>query len=372
MEHKALPLHAHLASLPVYQPGRPLEEVARELGIPFDRVTKLASNENPLGPSPKAVMAMQKAAESAHLYPDGNAYYLKEKLAALHQLEPSQIILSNGSNELIEWIGHVLLDNRSNIVVSQYCFAIYPIVAAMFGAQSKIVPATDFGHDLEGMLQAVDASTKAVFVANPNNPTGTLVNAAALRTFVSQIPSHVLVVLDEAYVEYLEDAADFVEVVRSGAISNLLLMRTFSKIYGLAGCRLGYGMASASLVAAMEKVRQPFNANSMAQSGALAALDDQEHLERSRQVNREGLTQLQEGFLAMGLSFVPSSANFVLVKVGQGKEVFQAMQRQGIIVRPMDGYQLPSWVRVSVGTQAQNQRFLEKLSGVLEGSAQRC
>ena len=197
-------------------------------------------------------------------------------------------------------------------------------------------------------------------------------NAEALRTFVSQIPSHVLVVLDEAYVEYLEDAADFVEVVRSGAIPNLLLMRTFSKIYGLAGCRLGYGMAPTSLVAAMEKVRQPFNANSMAQSGALAALDDQEHLERSRQVNREGLTQLQEGFLAMGLSFVPSSANFVLVKVGQGKEVFQALQRQGIIVRPMEGYQLPSWVRVSVGTQAQNQRFLEKLSGVLEGSAQGC
>ena len=290
----------------------------------------------------------------------------------MHQLEPSQIILRNESNELIEWIGHVLLDNRSNIVVSQYCFAIYPIVAAMFGAQSKIVPATDFGHDLEGMLQAVDASTKAVFVANPNNPTGTLVNAEALRTFVSQIPSHVLVVLDEAYVEYLEDAADFVEVVRSGAIPNLLLMRTFSKIYGLAGCRLGYGMAPTSLVAAMEKVRQPFNANSMAQSGALAALDDQKHMELSRQVNREGLTQLQEGFLAMGLSFVPSSANFVLVKVGQGKEVFQALQRQGIIVRPMDGYQLPSWVRVSVGTQAQNQRFLENLSGVLERSAQRC
>ncbi len=365
METKSIRLHSHLLSLPVYQPGRPLEEVARELGLPFEQIIKLASNENPLGPSPKAVEAMKEALDCCHLYPDGNAYYLKEKLASKLGVLPANIILSNGSNELIEWVGHTVLDSESNIVVSQYCFAIYPLVARMFGASVKTVAARNHSHDLKGMLNQIDGATKAVFIANPNNPTGTMVTHEELNQFLEAVPSEVLVVMDEAYIEYLEHPIDLISDIQSDRYSNLLVMRTFSKIYGLAGLRLGYGVAPRHIIGAMEKVRQPFNANALAQAGALAALDDQEYIRQSRELNRQGVTQLQDGFTELGLEFVPSFANFVLVRVGEGMKTFARMQEQGVIVRPMDAYQLPEWIRISAGTREQNAKCLTVLRQVL-------
>ena len=356
-----LPILDHLKALATYQPGRPIEEVARELKIPFNDVIKLASNENPLGPSPRAIKAMQDAVPSVHLYPDGNVFYLKNKMANYLDISPKSLVFGNGSNELIEWIGHVLLRENSNIVVSQYCFAIYPIVAAMFGAQTKTVSANHYGHDLNAMAEAVDQNTRVVFVANPNNPTGTLASKGAVTDFLARIPDDVLIVMDEAYFEYLSDPTDLLPLIRSGKKPNLLLMRTFSKIYGLSGLRIGYGVGSPELIQRMEKVRQPFNVNAIAQAGALAALDDQEHVDRTRLNNAEGVEFFQKAFVKMGLEHVPSHANFVLVKVGDGKQVFDYLQKNGVITRPMAGYQLPEWLRISVGLAKENQRCLDVL-----------
>ncbi len=356
-----LPILDHLKALATYQPGRPIEEVARELKIPFNDVIKLASNENPLGPSPKAIKAMQDAVPSVHLYPDGNVFYLKNKMANHLDISPESLVFGNGSNELIEWIGHVLLRENSNIVVSQYCFAIYPIIAAMFGAQIKTVSANHYGHDLNAMAETVDQRTRVVFVANPNNPTGTLASKGAVTDFLARIPDDVLIVMDEAYFEYLPDPTDLLPLIRSGKKPNLLLMRTFSKIYGLSGLRIGYGVGSPELIQRMEKVRQPFNVNAIAQAGALAALDDQEHVDRTRLNNAEGVEFFQKAFVQMGLEHVPSYANFVLVKVGDGKHVFDYLQKNGVITRPMAGYQLPEWLRISVGLAKENQRCLDVL-----------
>ncbi len=363
-----LPIHKHLESLPTYQPGRPIEEVARELDIPFEDVIKLASNENPLGPSPKAVKAMMDAIPSVHLYPDGNVFYLKNRMAEHLELTPDSLIFGNGSNELIEWIGHVLLDSDSNIVVSQYSFAIYQIIAAMFGSRTKIIPARNYGHDLEAMAEAVDNQTKVVFVANPNNPTGTLASNNEIRSFLDAIPDHVLIVMDEAYFEYLADPIDLVPMIRERFKPNLLLLRTFSKIYGLSGLRVGYGIGDPQLIQSMQKVRQPFNVNALAQAGALAALNDQEHVEKTRNLNAEGVSFFQARFEEMGLEYVPSYANFVLVKVGDGKKVFESLQSQGIITRPMAGYQLPEWLRISIGSMKENQRCIQGLKSTLSGN----
>ncbi len=362
----SLPFNSFLKTLPTYQPGRPIEEVARELGLPVDSIIKVASNENPFGPSPLAVAAMQKALAGVNLYPDGNAFYLKRKLAAKVGVEPANLVLGNGSNELIEFAAHALLGPGTNVVVSQYCFAIYPIVARMFGAEVVTVPAKHYGHDLAAMLRAITDQTRIVFVANPNNPTGTLAAREELVKFVNDIPDHVLLAMDEAYGEFLDEPVDLAPLVRLGARKNLLLMRTFSKIYGLAGLRIGYGIADAELVAALEKVRQPFNANLLAQTAAMAALDDEEHVRKTRANNRAGLEFFAEAFRALELEFVPSWANFILVRVGQGQKVFETMQRLGVIVRPMGGYQLPEWLRISVGTPAENRRCLEALKKTLD------
>lgn len=361
----SLPLNPALAQLPVYLPGRPIEEVARELGLPPAGIIKLASNENPLGPSPKALAAMQRILPHLHLYPDGSAFYLKQRLAERLGLRPENLVLGNGSNEIIEFVGHALLRPGAEIVVSQYCFAIYPIIAKMMGAGVITVPARDYGHDLAAMQRAITPQTAAIFVANPNNPTGTLVSREELQTFVEAIPSHVLCVLDEAYLEFLDNPADFLPAIRSGARSNLLLMRTFSKIYGLAGLRLGYGVAGPELVATLEKVRQPFNINSLAQAAALAALDDAEHLTATRQNNRAGLDWFAAELGRRNVGYVPSAANFLLVKVGDGQRVFQAMQRSGVITRPMAGYGLPEFIRISVGTPGENERCLRALEAAL-------
>lgn len=359
------PTNPTLANLPVYQPGRPIEEVARELGLPVDTIIKLASNENPLGPSRLAAAAMRKALGQVNLYPDGNAFYLKEKLATKMGVAPGNLILGNGSNEIIEFLGHALISPGDEVVVSQYCFAVYPIVTALFGGKLTVVPAKAYGHDLPAMLAAITPRTRIVFVANPNNPTGTTVTAAELEQFVKAVPPHVVIALDEAYIEFLDKPIDLIGNVRDGGQSNLLLMRTFSKIYGLAGIRLGYGIGNPDLIAQLEKIRQPFNINLVAQAGALAALDDTTHVEKTRRINSRGLKFYSRGFRRLGLEFVPSQANFILVRVGEGQRVFDGLQKLGVIVRPMGGYQLPEWIRISVGTPKENQRCLTALANVL-------
>ena len=355
-----------LRELVSYEPGKPIEEVARELGLNPDEIVKLASNENPLGPSPLALAAMQKTLATLHLYPDGNAFYLKQKLAEKVGVAPANLVLGNGSNEIIEFVGHAYFAPGVDVVVSQFCFAIYPLVAKMFGANLVTVPAKNHGHDLPAMLRAITPQTRVVFVANPNNPTGTLVPREEVIAFVNEIPDHVLLVMDEAYLEFLEDPADLASLVRLGVRPNLLLMRTFSKIYGLAGLRIGYGIGHPDLISALEKIRQPFNINSLAQAGALAALDDQEYVRRTRANNLAGLQFFQRAFRALKLEYVPSAANFILVRVGRGQAVFAAMQKQGVIARPMDGYQLGEWLRISVGTPGENERCLSALKSALD------
>lgn len=355
----------NLAAVPVYEPGRPIEEVARELGLPADDIIKLASNENPLGPSRLAVRAMRKALAQVNLYPDGNAFYLKQKLAAKLGVTPAHLILGNGSNEVIEFIGHVLISLGAEVIVSQYCFAVYPMITALLGGKLTVVPAKNYGHDLDAMLAAITPNTRVVFVANPNNPTGTSVSPEDLAQFVAAVPNNVVIALDEAYLEFLDKPFDLVPQIRDGRKPNLLLMRTFSKIYGLAGLRIGYGIGHPDLIAEFEKVRQPFNVNAIAQAGALAALDDTAHAEKTRLKNSRGLRFYARAFRKLGLQFIPSLANFVLVRVGDGQRVFNELQRLGVIVRPMGGYQLPEWVRISVGTPNENKRCLAALKTAL-------
>jgi histidinol-phosphate aminotransferase len=369
-----------LENLPVYQPGRPIEEVARELGLDPGGIIKLASNENPLGPSRLGLAAMRQALASVNLYPDGNAFYLKQKLAAKLGVTPANLILGNGSNEVIEMVGHALLGGEgaaatppgdggvaatAEVVVSQYCFAVYPIVTALFGAKLVVVPAKNHAHDLDAMLAAITPNTRIVFVANPNNPTGTTAGPEELMRFVKAVPPHVLLALDEAYIEFLDKSLDLLPEIRSGAMPNLLLMRTFSKIYGLAGLRIGYGVGHPDFIAALEKIRQPFNINLVAQAGALAALDDVKHVEKTRKINSRGLKLYAKSFRKFGLEFIPSQANFILVRVGDGQRVFVELQKLGVIVRPMGGYQLPEWIRISIGTPKENKRCLEALKTVL-------
>ncbi|MEY2428577.1 MAG: histidinol-phosphate aminotransferase, partial [Verrucomicrobiota bacterium] len=353
-----------LAHLPVYQPGRPIEEVARELHLPPEDIIKLASNENPLGPSRAALKAMRKALDDVNLYPDGPAFYLREKLAAKLDLLPANFILGNGSNEIIEFLGHALLSQPSSVpevIVSQYCFAVYPIVTALFGAKLVVVPAKNYAHDLDGMLAAITPNTRLIFVANPNNPTGTIVRREDLVRFVTTVPENVVLAMDEAYIEFLDGAPDLLPEIRTSRKPNLILMRTFSKIYGLAGLRVGYGIGHPDFIAELEKVRQPFNLNALAQAGALAALDDSAHAERTRRLTTGGLRLYARTFKKLGLEFIPSSANFILVRVGDGQRVFNEMQKLGVIVRPMAGYQLPEWIRISIGTPKESTRCLEAL-----------
>ncbi|HMP84711.1 MAG TPA: histidinol-phosphate transaminase, partial [Verrucomicrobiota bacterium] len=300
-----------------------------------------------------------------HLYPDGNAFYLKQKLAAKLHVEPSNLILGNGSNEIIEFVGHAYMGPGVDVVVSQYCFAVYPLITQLFGANLVSVPAKNHAHDIPAMLKAITPQTRVVFVANPNNPTGTLASREEIIRLVNDVPDHVLLVMDEAYIEFLNDPVDLIPLVRQGVRQNLLLMRTFSKIFGLAGLRLGYGIGNPDLVAMLEKVRQPFNINSIAQAGAIAALDDVEHMERTRANNAAGLRFFGDSFRKLGLEYVPSAANFILVRVGEGQRVFEAMQKKGVITRPMGGYQLPEWIRISIGTTTENERCLAALKKAL-------
>ncbi len=358
-------LNSSLADVPVYVPGRPIEDVAREIGLAPESIIKLASNENPLGPSPAALKAMAHVLANLHLYPDGNAFHLKTKLAAKLGLSTGNLILGNGSNEIIEFLGHALIAPGTDVVVSQYCFAVYPIVTKLLGGNLIVVPAQNFGHDLPAMLAAITPRTRVVFVANPNNPTGTFATDEAVLNFIKSVPPNVVIAMDEAYIEFLEKPLNLISQIVSGARPNLVIMRTFSKIFGLAGLRLGYGIAHPELIAGLEKVRQPFNINSIAQAGALAALDDADHIAKTRANNLAGLNYLRGEFTKMSLETIPSSANFIVVRVGEGSRVVGELQKRGVIVRPLAGYQLPEWIRISVGTQAENERFIQALKQVV-------
>lgn len=355
----------YVARLSTYQPGRPIEEVARELGFDPREVIKLASNENALGPSPLALAAMRDLAGRMHLYPDGDCFYLKQALARKLGVREDQLFLGHGSNEIIALLGHIYLEKGTNLVASCQAFVVYKLVASLYEAGCVEVPMRDFTHDLDAMLAAITPATRLVFIANPNNPTGTVVDPAALDRFIAALPPQAVCVIDEAYIELLppEKRPDSIAQVRAGR--PVFVLRTFSKAYGLAGLRIGYAIAPPEGVALLNRVRQPFNVNAMAQAAALAALEDDAFVVRTRQMTLDGLAYLAGEFGRMGLPFVPSSANFVLVKTGRGREVCAALQARKVIVRPVDPYGLPDHVRVTVGTQAENEAFVAALQDVL-------
>ena len=355
--------NSQLRDLAVYEPGKPIEETARELGADAASIIKLASNENPLGPSPKALAAMRGALESSHLYPDGGGYYLREALAASLGFSRDHIILGSGSNEIIEFLGHAFLDRGDDVITSEHAFIAYKLVAAVFGARTIEVPSPDLRHDLDAMLAAVTPKTRLIFVANPNNPTGTLASQNEIDRFIERVPENVVVVFDEAYFEYLDHPPDTLRFVR--ADRNVAVLRTFSKIQGLASLRIGYGIAPPGLIQVLQKTRQPFNVSGIAQAAALAGLGDDEHRRETKRVTDEGRAYLQEQFKAMNLTFVPSVANFVLVKVGDGAGTFRKLLERQIIVRALKGYNLPEWIRISIGTMEQNRKCIAALREVL-------
>lgn len=347
---------------PVYEPGRPIGEVARELGLDPAGIIKLASNENPFGPSPKALAAATEALKHGELYPDGGCFVLRNKLAARLGLEPAQLVIGNGSNELLELLGHVFLRPGDEVVMGTPAFIVYKLVALLFGARPVEVPLVNHRHDLSALAAAVTPRTKLVFVPSPNNPTGTANTEAELVAFVRGLPGHVVFVFDEAYAEFLDKAPDLRPLIAEGR--KVICLRTFSKIYGLAALRVGYGYASAELAGLLNRVRQPFNVNAIGQAAAAAALDDAEFVTGCVRANREGLAALEAGLRAQGREFVPSVGNFILVKVGAGAAVTAELQRRGVIVRPVGGYGLPEWIRVTVGAPAQNERFLRELGSL--------
>ena len=356
----------YIRSLIPYEPGKPIEEVEREYGIANS--VKLASNENPLGPSPKAVAAIRAKLDQLHLYPDGDCFYLKDGLAKKLGIAPDRLIFGNGSNEIIELAARTFLRVGDEAVMSEQAFVVYQLIVQAVGAQSKQVPLNNYTHDLEAIANAVSARTRMVFLANPNNPTGTIFRRAAWEKFLAKVAPEVLLIVDEAYFEYVEDGdyPDSLKYHESGRA--MLTLRTFSKLYGLAGLRIGYGVAPAELIAMMQRVRQPFNVNAAAQWAALAALGDADHVERSLTVNRQGRDFLQGEFTRLGLAFVPSHGNFVLVRVGKGQEIFKQLLSQGVIVRPMGGYRFPEHIRVTVGTLDENRKFIEALHKVMRNS----
>ncbi len=357
-------LNPGIAGITPYEPGRPVEDVAREMGIAPESISKLASNENPLGTSPKALQAIQDKMGESFRYPDGGAYYLREKLAARYGVGKDCVALGAGSNEILEFIGHCFMGSGRSIVVSAHAFVIYKLIARMFDTRVIEVPSRGLGHDLPAMAAAVESDTCAVFVCNPNNPTGTMVEQAAVDDFLERIPASVLVVFDEAYAEIaLGPMPNSLDIVKSR--ENCVMLRTFSKAYGLAGLRIGFAVGPAVIIDCFQKARQPFNVNRLAQEAALAALDDDLFLAQSRALFREGKEYLENACAGLHLEFVPTFANFLLIKVGDGAAVMRRLMARGVIVRPMAGYGLAEYIRVSFGTMAENRRFVELLPDCL-------
>jgi histidinol-phosphate aminotransferase len=348
-----------------YVPGKPVEELAREFGLDPRAIVKLASNENPRGPSPKVLAAIAAAAADVTRYPDGNGFELKRALAARFGVADDAIILGNGSNDVLELVSHAFLRPGDEAVYAQHAFAVYPLATQARGAIGIEVPAKDFGHDLSAMLAAITPKTRIVFVANPNNPTGTWLPPDAVRAFIAAVPRDVVVVLDEAYNEYLapHEQADATAWIADH--SHLVVSRSFSKAYGLAALRVGYGVAHPDVADLMNRVRQPFNVNALAQAAAVAALADTAYVDESRALNRAGMAQLADGIAKLGRRMLPSHGNFVIVHVGDAARVYQALLKAGVIVRPVANYGLPEWLRVTIGLPAENARFLAALGDAL-------
>jgi histidinol-phosphate aminotransferase len=358
---------SYVRSIAPYQPGKPISELARELGLQEGTIVKLASNENPRGIGPRTRAAIERALGDIARYPDGNGFELKDALSRRYGVDAAQIVLGNGSNDVLELVSLAFLGPGRAAVYSQHAFAVYPLATQARGARAIALPARNYGHDLDAMARAVDEETCVVWVANPNNPTGTLAAPGALEAFVRRIPERVIVVIDEAYNEYMpaDQRADTVKWLKRHP--NLVLTRTFSKAYGLAGLRVGYALAHPSVADVMNRVRQPFNVNSVALAAATAALEDMEFVAKSFAENLQGLRQLREGAQQLGLEFIPSYGNFLTIRVGKAQEVYKRLLRRGVIVRPVGGgYQLPEHLRVTVGTAAENDKFLGALAASLK------
>jgi histidinol-phosphate aminotransferase len=358
---------SYVRSIAPYQPGKPISELAREMGLEERSIVKLASNENPRGIGPRTRAAIEAAIGDIARYPDGNGFELKQALARRYHLDMGAIVLGNGSNDVLELMALAFLGPGRAAVFSQHCFAVYPLATQARGARSIVVPAKNFGHDLEAMAKAIDDESYVAWIANPNNPTGTFARHEEIEAFLKRVPERVLVVLDEAYNEYLpaELRGDSVKLLKRHP--NLVITRTFSKAYGLAGLRVGYALAHPSVADVMNRVRQPFNVNSMALTAARAALDDMEFVARSYAENLQGLRHLEEGSRALGLDYIPSHGNFITVRVGKAPEIYKRLLRRGVIVRPVGGgYGLPEHLRVTIGTAEENERFLSALSASLK------
>lgn len=363
-----------VAGLHPYQPGKPVEELERELGI--KNIIKLASNENPLGSGEKAKQALLSTSELSR-YPDGNGHDLKMALSKLHGVNPDQITLGNGSNEILELITRAISGSQHEIIFSENAFAVYPLVTQAVGAKAVVVPAQDWGHDTVAMKAAINKNSRVMFIANPNNPTGTWLDKQTLRTLLKSIPDHMVVVLDEAYFEYVEED-DYPNCAQwVNEFPQLLVTRTFSKAYGLAGLRIGYGISHRDIADLMNRVRQPFNVNSLALSAAKAALTDHEHLQQSIRLNQSGMAQLTSAFDAMNLQYIPSVGNFICVDIKQsgqsGMEIYKNLLHKGVIVRPVDNYGMPNHLRVTIGLEKENEKFINALDSVLtEIKAESC
>ena len=355
----------YVRAIMAYQPGKPISELAREMGIAESDIVKLASNENPLGMSPRAREAAIAAVSDVARYPDGGAFALKNALCRTLGVQPEQLVVGNGSNDILELVSQAFLAPGLSAVYSRHAFAVYPLATNARGARGIEVAAKNFGHDLDAMAVAIRPETRVVFVANPNNPTGTFLGGAELEAFLEGVPRHVLVVLDEAYTEYLAPEQRYDSIAWLARFPNLLVSRTFSKAYGLAGLRVGYGVTHPAVADLMNRVRQPFNVSSVGLAAAEAALGDEEFIARTAEVNRRGMTQLTAAFGELGLEWIPSAGNFVTFKVGDAVGVNQALLRQGVIVRPIAAYGMPQWLRVSVGLAEENARFIAALKQAL-------
>jgi len=357
---------AYVRSIAPYQPGKPISELAREFGLDEKNIVKLASNENPRGIGPRTRAAIDAALGEIARYPDGNGYDLKLALSKRYGIDMSAIVLGNGSNDVLELVSLAFLGPGRSAVFSQHAFAVYPLATQARGARAIVVPAKDYGHDLEAMAKAVDEDTYVLWVANPNNPTGTYASPQRIEALLRQVPERVIVVLDEAYNEYLpaDLKADSAKWLKRHP--NLVVVRTFSKAYGLAGLRVGYGLTHPSIADVLNRVRQPFNVNSIALAAATAALDDMEFVAKSYAENLQGLRQLEQGATALGLEYIRSFGNFVTIRVGKAADVYKRLLRRGVIVRPVGGYELPEHLRVTSGTPDENETFLAALSASLK------
>ncbi|HEY4998105.1 MAG TPA: histidinol-phosphate transaminase [Usitatibacter sp.] len=355
----------HVRKIAPYVPGKPIAETARELGIAEADILKMASNENPLGSSPKALEAIRGALEELHYYPDGSGYELKAILSRRLGLAPENFILGNGSNDILELAARAFLTPADSAIYSRHAFMVYALAVQAIGARPIEVPAKAYGTDLEAITAAIRPDTKLIFIANPNNPTGTFTPWEELRRFVARVPTRVLVVLDEAYGEYLPDRLKSPAQRWIAEFPNLVVSRTLSKAFGLAGLRVGYGFAHPEVAEVMNRVRQPFNVNHLAMVAACAALEDEAFIEKSRAVNAAGLAELEAGFRRLGLEYIPSFGNFITVRVGDARRVYDSMLREGVIVRPIAGYGMPEHLRVTVGLPEHNRRFLAALERAL-------